>query len=164
MLTIVISFLTFVLILVSLFLVLVILMQRGSSSGGMGAAFGGGVAESAFGAETTNILTKATKWASFAFFILSLGLYLLYMHKTAQQPEAADALPEMFVESIEAPAPEGTSAPVEEAGPAEAPAAESSVETSMESPAAMAEASSEEVPADPSTEVSAEAGSSDGGN
>lgn len=95
MLNIVISFLTFVLILVSLFLVLVILMQRGSSSGGMGAAFGGGVAESAFGAETTNILTKATKWAAFAFFILSLVLYLLYIGNQDKGVGVEDALPEM---------------------------------------------------------------------
>jgi preprotein translocase subunit SecG len=97
MLDIVISFLTFVLILVSLFLVLVILMQRGSSSGGMGAAFGGGVAESAFGAETTNILTKATKWAAFAFFIIALALYLMYMSKTADSAVSVEALPEMAV-------------------------------------------------------------------
>ena len=97
MLDIVISFLTFVLILVSLFLVLVILMQRGSSSGGMGAAFGGGVAESAFGAETTNILTKATKWAAFAFFIIALVLYLMYMSKTADSTVSVEALPEMAV-------------------------------------------------------------------
>lgn len=99
MLNIVISFLTFVLILVSLFLVLVILMQRGSSSGGMGAAFGGGVAESAFGAETTNILTKATKWAAVAFFILSLVLYLLYIGNQDQGDGVEDALPEMLTAS-----------------------------------------------------------------
>ena len=99
MLNIVISFLTFVLILVSLFLVLVILMQRGSSSGGMGAAFGGGVAESAFGAETTNILTKATKWAAVAFFILSLVLYLLYIGNQDEGDGVEDALPEMVTAS-----------------------------------------------------------------
>lgn len=99
MLNIVISFLTFVLILVSLFLVLVILMQRGSSSGGMGAAFGGGVAESAFGAETTNILTKATKWAAVAFFILSLVLYLLYIGNQDQGDGFEDSLPEMLTAS-----------------------------------------------------------------
>lgn len=85
MLNIIISFLTFVLILVSLFMVLVILMQRASANAGMGSAFGGGVTESAFGADTTNILTKATKWSAFAFFILALVLYLLYM---SQNPEA----------------------------------------------------------------------------
>jgi preprotein translocase subunit SecG len=83
MLDIIISFLTFVALLVSLFLVLVILMQRANSNAGMGSAFGGGVTESAFGAETTNVLARATKWAAFAFFILSLILFLLYMSKKA---------------------------------------------------------------------------------
>ena len=76
----------FVLILVSLFLMLVILMQRASSSGGLGAAFGGGVADSAFGADTGNILTKATIWATVAFFTLSLLLYLGFM--STKRPEA----------------------------------------------------------------------------
>ncbi|MEX0323381.1 MAG: preprotein translocase subunit SecG [Puniceicoccaceae bacterium] len=83
MLEIIISFLTFVLLLVSLFLVLVILMQRANSNAGMGSAFGGGVTESAFGAETTNVLVRATKWGAFAFFILALILFLLYMSKKA---------------------------------------------------------------------------------
>lgn len=43
--------LTFVLILVSLFLVLIVLMQK-SKDGGMGATLGGGAAEAAFGADT----------------------------------------------------------------------------------------------------------------
>ncbi len=77
--TILITLFTFVLILISMFLILVVLMQRASSSGGMGAAFGGGVAEQTFGAETGNILTKATIWTAIAFFIISLGLYLGHM-------------------------------------------------------------------------------------
>lgn len=87
MINIIISFLTFVLILVSLFLVLVILMQRANSNAGMGSAFGGGVTESAFGAETTNILTKATKWSAIAFFLIALVLYLLYMGREGRLAE-----------------------------------------------------------------------------
>ena len=102
MLNILLSFLTFVLILVSLFMVLVILMQRASSNSGMGSAFGGGVTESAFGAETTNILTRATKWSAFAFFILSLVLYLLYMSRAdlSDQPAEVD-LPDIPVTAQE---------------------------------------------------------------
>jgi len=81
MLNILISLLTFVLILISLFLVLVILMQRANSNAGMGSAFGGGVAESAFGTETTNVLVKATKWSALAFFLIALTLYLLFMSR-----------------------------------------------------------------------------------
>ena len=47
--SIVLGILTFVLILVSLFIVLVVLAQK-SKDGGMGAALGGGAAEAAFGA------------------------------------------------------------------------------------------------------------------
>jgi preprotein translocase subunit SecG len=79
-----ISLLTLVLILISAFVVLLVLMQRTSQSGGMGAALGGGAAESAFGSDTTNILTKGTIYGIIAFFIVALGLFLMY------QAEAAD--------------------------------------------------------------------------
>lgn len=102
MLDIVISFLTFVLILISLFMVLVILMQRANSNSGMGSAFGGGVTESAFGAETTNILTRATKWSAVGFFLLSLLLYLLYMGRESSKGQGLDYdLPDVPVSSQE---------------------------------------------------------------
>jgi preprotein translocase subunit SecG len=91
MLNIVISLLTFVLIIISLFMVLVILMQRASSNSGMGSAFGGGVAESAFGAETTNILTRATKWSAFTFFAIALTLYLLYMARVTGDAQGMES-------------------------------------------------------------------------
>jgi preprotein translocase subunit SecG len=78
---------TFVLILISLFLILVVLAQKAKSDGGMGAAMGGGMAEAAFGAETGNVLTKSTINAAIAFFLISFGLYLaqVYQHKHAVQ-------------------------------------------------------------------------------
>jgi len=78
---------TFVLILISLFLILVVLAQKAKSDGGMGAAMGGGMAEAAFGAETGNVLTKSTINAAIAFFVISFGLYLaqVYQHKHAAQ-------------------------------------------------------------------------------
>ncbi|MGC4071700.1 MAG: preprotein translocase subunit SecG [Nibricoccus sp.] len=74
---------TVVLLLVSAFLVLIVLAQKSKSDGGVGAAMGGGVAEATFGAETGNVLTKATINASIIFFVLSFGLYLgqIYQHK-----------------------------------------------------------------------------------
>lgn len=84
MVNILITFLTFVLILVSIFMVLVILMQRASANAGLGSAFGGGAAESAFGAETTNILTRLTRWSAFAFFGISLVLYVLWLERSSE--------------------------------------------------------------------------------
>jgi preprotein translocase subunit SecG len=89
-----------VLVVVSLFMVLVILMQRAKSDGGVGAALGGGMAESAFGGETANVLTKATQVGAVMFFVLAFGLYLGRLH----QHRSAVASPESMLPSVEAPA------------------------------------------------------------
>lgn len=70
-----IGFFTTVLVLASLFIVFVVLLQRGSE-GGAGSAFGGGAAESAFGGETSKVLTRATVITAIVFFVVGLGLYL----------------------------------------------------------------------------------------
>ena len=49
----------------------VILMQRPKSEG-LGAAFGGGVTENIFGAQTTNVLVKFTGWLAGIFFALNV--------------------------------------------------------------------------------------------
>jgi preprotein translocase subunit SecG len=67
---------TFVLILTSIFLILLVLAQKAKSDGGMGAAMGGGAAEATFGADTGNVLSKATINAAIVFFVLSFALYL----------------------------------------------------------------------------------------
>jgi len=64
---------------ISLVMILLILMQRSSANAGLGTSFGGGVAESAFGAETGNILTRGTIYTTIAFFVLSFSLYLGHM-------------------------------------------------------------------------------------
>lgn len=96
---------TFILILVSLFLVLVVLAQKAKNDGGMGAALGGGAAEATFGAETGNVLTKATRNAALVFFILCFGLYLAHIYvrnhsagagalPTLESPAAAPLVPD----------------------------------------------------------------------
>src|SRR5438045_4798176 len=65
---------------VALLMILVILMQRPKSEG-LGAAFGGGVTENIFGAQTTNVLTKITGWLAAMFFLLTFVLSILYAHK-----------------------------------------------------------------------------------
>src|SRR5213082_3313392 len=67
-------------VLVSGLMVLVILMQRPKSEG-LGAAFGGGVTENIFGAQTTNVLVKFTTWLAGIFFALTFGLSVLYAHR-----------------------------------------------------------------------------------
>ena len=48
------------LFLVCILVVLVILMQRPSANAGMGSALGGGAAETVFGGESANVLSKMT--------------------------------------------------------------------------------------------------------
>src|SRR3954463_3569796 len=94
---------TFVLILVSLFLVMVVLMQK-SKDGGMGAALGGGAAEAAFGADTSNVLSKSTIYAAILFFVLAFVLYLgrIYERKNANTA-AGSALPSIAFPATPAP-------------------------------------------------------------
>ena len=65
-------------VLVSLLIVLFVLMQRPKNEG-LGAAFGGGMTENLFGAQTTNVLQTITRWLGCIFFALSLGLSILYV-------------------------------------------------------------------------------------
>lgn len=87
--TLFISLLTLTLLLISAFVVLLVLMQRTSQSGGMGAALGGGAAESAFGSDTSNVLTKGTIYGIISFFVVALVLYLLYQAISEEQLEGA---------------------------------------------------------------------------
>src|SRR3954468_23434288 len=86
------TLLTGVLILVSLFLILVVLMQK-SKDGGMGAALGGGAAEAAFGADTSNVLSKSTIYAAVIFFILAFVLYLGRIYERKHAGPSGGALP-----------------------------------------------------------------------
>ncbi len=83
---------TFVLILVALALILVVLAQRAKSDGGM-AAMGGGMMESTFGPDTSNVLSKFTIRATIAFFVVSFLLYLGYVHIRSHGTGSKGALP-----------------------------------------------------------------------
>jgi len=78
-----INFLLAIYVLVALLMLLVILMQRPKSEG-LGAAFGSGVTENIFGAQTTNVLVKFTAWLAGIFFALTFVLSVLYSHKTSR--------------------------------------------------------------------------------
>lgn len=123
--SIILSILTVVLILVSLFLILVVLAQKAKSDGGMGAAMGGGMAEAAFGADTGNVLSSATIKAAITFFVLAFALYLgrIYERKHAHAA-ANNALPTITAPAV---------APVSAASPA--PASAVTVPTPVPAPA-----------------------------
>ena len=89
----VIGILTFVLIITSLFLVLVVLMQRAKSDSGMGSAMGGSSMESTFGAETGNVLSGATIKASIVFFVVSFTLYLAHIYQSKHHDALDNKLP-----------------------------------------------------------------------
>jgi preprotein translocase subunit SecG len=78
--SILINFLLVTYVVVALLMVFVILMQRPRSEG-LGAAFGGGVTENIFGAQTTNVLVKFTAWLAGIFFAITFVLSILYAHK-----------------------------------------------------------------------------------
>jgi preprotein translocase subunit SecG len=67
--------------LVAVLMVFIILMQRPKSEG-LGAAFGGGVTDNIFGAQTTNVLVKFTTWLAAIFFVLTFALSVLYAHQS----------------------------------------------------------------------------------
>ena len=74
--------LLFFYVIVSLLMCLIVLMQR-SKQEGLGAAFGGGFTESVWGAQTSQVLVKATVWLAALFFALSIALARLYSHREA---------------------------------------------------------------------------------
>lgn len=113
---------TFVLLLVSLFMGFMVLLQRANTNAGMGSAFGGGVTESAFGADTGNVLTRATVVAATLFFVLTFGLYLGRLHQHSEK-QALDrdkgSAPVLKVDtSAMTRVPDATATPVAPAAPA----------------------------------------------
>ena len=68
--------LTAILAIICLLMVFIILMQRPKQEG-LGAAFGGGVTDQMWGAQTTNVLQKATVTLAIIFFVITLILAVL---------------------------------------------------------------------------------------
>jgi preprotein translocase subunit SecG len=78
--SIVIGILTAVHLLVALFLIILVLMQK-SSEQGIGAAFGGGMTETVFGAGTTTALVRMTIWCACLLLATTLILAVLHSHR-----------------------------------------------------------------------------------
>ena len=96
--------------LIAVLMTFVILMQRPKSEG-LGAAFGGGVTENIFGAQTTNVLVKFTGWLAGVFFALTFVLSVLY----AQHASSDSALHKELM-GMPTPAATAAASPVPAAG------------------------------------------------
>jgi preprotein translocase subunit SecG len=117
MMTLLIGFLTVVLVLDCLILILLILIQLPKKDAGAGIAFGGAATDALFGAGSGTALTKITKYCSGIFLGLALFLSILNAHhgpgsggsltdKLRQKASVAPTLiPTNAVTSTSAPAP-----------------------------------------------------------
>ena len=90
-----IDILLFIYVIDCCFMGLVIMMQR-SKQEGLGAAFGGGFTESVWGAQTSQVLVKATVWAAVLFFILSISLARLYSHRATLMEKGSPVQQELL--------------------------------------------------------------------
>jgi preprotein translocase subunit SecG len=140
-LSIVIPILLSILAIVCILLTLVVLMQRPKNEG-LGAAFGSGVTENIFGAQTATVLTKATVYLGCIFF----GLTLLLTVLTARQ--SSDRRVGVLESEVRKAAalPKPTTSPAVASSPALA--------ASPATAAAPVTAASPAVPASPATAVS----------
>lgn len=101
-------------VLVCALMVGVVLMQRPKNEG-LGAAFGGGMTENIFGAQTTHVLQKFTVWLGVVFFALTLLLAILYAKRGTGETTIQKEL-------MSQPAPPAAASPAPVASPAAAPA------------------------------------------
>ena len=123
---------------IAAFMILVILMQRPKSEG-LGAAFGGGMTENLFGAQTTNVLVKFTSYLSAFFFLITFVLSILYAHESSNSNKSVLREELLKGEATSGASPAATQSPA--ASPA-APAASAAPSASIApSPAASAAAS-----------------------
>jgi preprotein translocase subunit SecG len=113
-----IGFLTVVLVLDCLLLILLVLIQLPKKEAGAGIAFGGAATDALFGAGAGNVLTKATKYATVAFFALLLLIGLVQTR--AFKKDAKDFQKAVAQESKQAGAPllPTTTAPAPAVSPA----------------------------------------------
>jgi preprotein translocase subunit SecG len=111
-LSVLINILFVLLVPICILLVLVVLMQRPRSEG-LGAAFGTGMTENIFGAQTTSVLTKATIYLGIAFFGITLLTTVLIAKQSQTRGEGV----------LEREARQAAGAPAPTASPAASPAA-----------------------------------------
>jgi len=116
------TFVTIIHVLLSVFMIFIILLQPGKDAG-MGSALGGGAASSAFGGRgAVTFLSKATGVCAALFFMTSLGLSFVGLRTSVvgsgPAPKPAASAPAQAAPA----APEAVqSAPAQDAAPAPAP-------------------------------------------
>jgi preprotein translocase subunit SecG len=112
-------------VLVSLFLLLLVLMQRPKQEG-LGATFGVDATNQMFGSRTTDVLQKATTYLTVVFFLLAVGLGLLNAHETKKAARLGTDLASLPVPELPAatPPPADAGAPGDLPGIPAAPALE----------------------------------------
>lgn len=137
-------------VLVCLLMVVVVLMQRPKNEG-LGAAFGGGMTENIFGAQTTHVLQKFTVWLGIVFFALTLLLAILYAKSSTGETAIQKELMSQPAPVAPAPNPEAAATP----GTTETPAAEVAPVVPAETVPAVNEVTTEvsEVAAEPTPAV-----------
>ncbi|MGA1539920.1 MAG: preprotein translocase subunit SecG [Chthoniobacterales bacterium] len=140
-------------VLVCLLMVGVVLMQRPKNEG-LGAAFGGGMTENIFGAQTTHVLQKFTVWLGIVFFALTLLLAILYAKRGAGETTIQKELLSQPVPAASA-APEAAPATTPTTAPAATVAVEAVAEEATEVPA---------TPASPETPAAEAAAPAPAGN
>ena len=79
-------------VILSVTLILLILVQKTKSGGGLGTAFGGGGAETIFGSRAGNVLTKATVVLGTVWVLNTVCLAMLFSNKSEQLLIDASAL------------------------------------------------------------------------
>jgi preprotein translocase subunit SecG len=123
-----------ILVAVALLLCLVVLMQRPKQEG-LGAAFGGGMTDQAFGARTTDVLQKGTVWLGTTFFVLALSLQVLVAAQNSGQNIEKEVKAEAKEQTDDAETVEEVNKVLEEIAPVETPAPEEATPSTEEVPA-----------------------------
>ena len=100
-------------VIVSLLLIGVILLQPGSKGGGLGATFGGGGANSAFGAQgAAPFLAKFTYYLAAGFMVTSLVIEILVVKENRSVLDRTTASKTAPAKIVPAPAPAPVPVPV----------------------------------------------------
>lgn len=155
LLTISINLLLLIFVFVCGLMTLVILMQRPKQEG-LGAAFGGGVTDQVFGAQTTTVLQRATVYLGSLFFIIALLLSVLIGQRNKVEKTVTDKDIAAKVEEVKpvAPAAEVTPKSLSEELPPEEP-------TPVEEPAPAATPAPVVIPDSPKSDAPADAAPAD---